>query len=467
MECNKFDYADCSREQLLDIYDEYNIAYDDDHTDDYLRERLMEVMLSLQYDIPRLWRHRDGIIHKVNKHIVAEEAKADPAPVDIDEWMNYEQLSEAKLRRILYMHGYSTTGNRAKLLKRIRRVRSSFKRTYQYKFENTICSKLSTKANNNEFINTNRKNVRAGMWYVTKDNWKDIFRNKNGLRKLFNLYDKYFFNYRLSRMLKEYNRKLTFIWGRNYQHEILGYTRKLTDRDSIIYVEEVPIAKQLTTCIRPVVFVRPGTECNTLDPIYAIMMTLEHELVHLIIDVSCFHEARRRSSIAQRDKYNIEDSVELHGRSGHTALFMRILQNLFGHTRFWGNEKCKIDKLQYKYHQLHPMYSKLYDSTDSDNKQPIRDALGIHYKRRLEADGKTKADKWLIAKERRHGIELHPEGDEAHSWWQYPESFVNDAEGVINVIAGKKVFGDGIVNWFRGLGDKNYPHLYPISEIPS
>ena len=230
LECLRPDFLDCDRKQLKSIMNRMRlepIKGDDgeDESLDSMRQRLNDYRIRTIYSLkddsdwwpegPRPF-NKNSDVYRLNKHISSPTPLPPQDWVDLDEWKDFEKLSEEKLRRILYRHGYSTLGSRPNLVKRIKRVRAAINRRTNLDFTKTWCRRLINKRNSNEFIDGTRKLIRGELWHINKSSWLDFFRNRNGLRKIYNLYDKYFFDYKLSRSLKDKMVKITFDWDRLY-----------------------------------------------------------------------------------------------------------------------------------------------------------------------------------------------------------------------------------------------------------
>ena len=474
MHCVKRDYSDCNRTQLVEASRKHGIPVRMKDMDETLRRNLVD-----WYNMRHNWVVRnkgempketpmDMILRRrypareVNKHFVeTERSKRVLDWVTLGEWYRFENVSNEKLRYMLFRHGYSTEGPRSQLLSRLRKVRKAVDRSMNYELKDTMCGKILAKKNSKEFINNARKRIRDELGGVNKSNWKQFFRSKNGLRKMFNLYDKYFFDFKFSEMLKLYMRKLTFLWDTSYDRSSVAHVQLITDRDVKMVIGEDYVDWSTRTCIKGDDPFEPGTSCNTMDPVYAVMVTFEHELVHIIIGISCNDEGRMKDTPEERERYQVDQSVKLNCETGHPPIFWRIVNNLFRQTVIEVEFTNRYDKFQNSYQQSHPRYSILYDGDLAPKHTKIRKALAKDYSDKKWELGDMKAKTWLREQERRYGVELHPDGDEAHSWLEYPESIVNTTEGLFNMLTNRNRVGHGIIEWFRGYQDSGYPHKYP------
>ena len=154
-----------------------------------------------------------------------------------------------------------------------------------------------------------------------------IVDRKTVLQTLLHQYDKLFFSGELLRLSGEHGCEYTICWN-----------KKCTATAG--FCKPDAACKHMIIELAPTVFkdaleqmdnkggtgiTQGGLACN--DPLSCIQLTFEHELIHALINCFCTADGRRNGDIGTWTKLTAP-------RSGHSKMFMSILNNTFGHTQY-------------------------------------------------------------------------------------------------------------------------------------
>ena len=209
-----------------------------------------------------------------------------------------------------------------------------------------LCKELSESKLSQKEIDEKRKNVYNELMKevkeeITKDNYKDLLKDKE-IKLMFELYDKNFFDNKLSELSKESNCQWVICWN-NRCTKTAG--RQRCRKDGTCKIIEIELSAKVFVNVinkminegKDFVFSDDKNKCDSI--LTCLQLTFEHELIHGLQDCFCQDWMYKKGPGDWSGKTS--------PGSGHSKTFMSILNNKFGHVDFrhklfsTGDEKIK------------------------------------------------------------------------------------------------------------------------------
>ena len=256
--------------------------------------------------------------------------------------------SSDELRGFAYSNGLPTYGTKEELVDRIRfylnkKIASDDRASGRpYSFRRSPCYDYSTMVpNTSETIKSKRQIIRSQFRGITNDNWK-VKINSFFLERLYTLYDRHFFDNKLKKMISERGHRVIMSWDTHIKTGLDTLASVIPNRCGVCengrFCDKLGSkCHEIYLRFKPIKFVHLLESGGSLpsstagepaftDVLMAIMETFEHELVHVIMTAFCPKEEYRDNQGSWKGICNAS--------TAHPRLFMTILNNIFGHTRF-------------------------------------------------------------------------------------------------------------------------------------
>ena len=256
--------------------------------------------------------------------------------------------SSDELRGFAYSNGLPTYGTKEELVDRIRfylnkKIASGDRASGRpYSFRRSPCHAYSTMVPNSlETIKSKRQIIRSQFRGITNDNWK-VKINSFFLERLYTLYDRHFFDNKLKKMISERGHRVIMSWDTHIKTGLDTLASVIPNRCGVCengrFCDKLGSkCHEIYLRFKPIKFVHLLESGGSLpsstagepaftDVLMAIMETFEHELVHVIMTAFCPKEEYRDNQGSWKGICNAS--------TAHPRLFMTILNNIFGHTRF-------------------------------------------------------------------------------------------------------------------------------------
>lgn len=251
-----------------------------------------------------------------------------------------------------------------------------------------LCEELSKEKISQDEINKKRKKIynkitKSVGKEINEDNYKSLLKDKE-MKYMFELYDKYFFNNKLSILAKDNNCQWYICWN-NRCTRSAGFQKCKID-GSCKTIEIQLASKVFETTIRKMKygglsFIKTD-DANSCDSILScLQFTFEHELVHALQNCFC------QDWMYKDGPYNWSNQSSK--KTGHSKTFMSILNNTFGH-------------IDYR----HQLFKNVDHVKDDEIKEKDEDGMGTGLGKLPDVKTKKKKEKKLT----KEGKKLTKEG---------------------------------------------------------
>ena len=171
---------------------------------------------------------------------------------------------------------------------------------------------------------------------ITLDNFERVM-TPTVLNTLVNMYDELFFDNNIQKSLQEHGCVLTVCFNKRCL-KVAGkcYYKK---RCKLLEIHlSSKVFRNALTNRKVKVRINSGLECDSI--LSCMLITFEHEFIHGLIACFCYNLGH--SNTYFRELYGSQDSKELFSgssnpKSGHSNVFMTIVNKKFGHTKYLHN----------------------------------------------------------------------------------------------------------------------------------
>lgn len=196
-----------------------------------------------------------------------------------------------------------------------------------YKDYKNYCTNLSTKVKVSD-IEKKRKIIKQDILdivkkEVTPQNFEKLI-NISIFKKMFELYDLYFFDSKLINLSKENGCRINICYN-NRCTTTGGFCKK---RSNCITIE---LSSKVIRKSFEREFQKKAGDVNCYDPLECMMLIFEHELVHALMFCFCFDIDR----VPVSQNYKIPGNWTGRTKAGHNKTFMSILNNVFNQTHYY------------------------------------------------------------------------------------------------------------------------------------
>ena len=252
----------------------------------------------------------------------------------IDSEMNHYLLLNPEEK---YVHKYQTRYLDTAIPKKVKKLPKKKEKVDEYFFDDDnkgykMCKQLSEKKLSQTEINKNRKQIYDEITEtvndeITENNFKDLLKSKE-IKLLFDLYDQYFFNNKLSELAKELECQWIICWNDRCT-KTAG--RQRCKKDGSCKIIEIELSSKVFSSVIKKMKKDNSSSINMDDKnkcdsiLSCLQLVFEHELIHGLQNCFCENWMYQKGP-------GIWSGTT--GGGGHSKTFMSIMNNLFGHVDY-------------------------------------------------------------------------------------------------------------------------------------
>ena len=277
--------------------------------------------------IEYLFKNEPQDVHDYARQKKVNELRRQAKKKKEKECKTYGKMDKNEL--IEYIYGYDVPKEGKKVDKKVDKEEKQVKKK---KFLKDLCLGLAKIKNSESDILKNRNKIYDILSKKVKSDLTsgsfDVKITNKVLTEMFHLYDRYFFENKITEKSKENKCRWEICWNERCIGDAGGVCNYLMSECIVLKIElnRSVFKKSLRQIKKDTKLENGGIQCDNL--LSCLQLTFEHEMVHGIMRCMC---PRYQYGVA-KDQIGNWTGPSGTVSSGHGKTFMSIVNNVFGHT---------------------------------------------------------------------------------------------------------------------------------------